>query len=863
MSQDTGAARLPGLPVLRTTDQALARWAQAVAEHLEVRSGIRGNPLERAVTVRELTNATKGFSGGSRTASSLQAGEIPIDLGGGNYAALSIDKFSESLRNTKLYKDLVLRLDDTTRFNEVPEAVRNLLLNSIADEAARRGASVSHIENVLQTATSSLAMRIDEVTASVEGSAAGIRELAFAAASMGSASAGKITQVQARLDDVGGVTIEASMLATADRVNGLAGEYMVKVNAGNAVAGVGLSASEDPTGATESAFIIQADQFALMAPVNFSSETTPSATVIGQVWYRPSTKVYSRASATGSGSWASFTPTAPFGVNTTTGQVFINGSLTINSGGGLLQDGTSGAPGQGQVKGVSFIRGTSAPATPTGGSFATPTATGWSDGIPADDNTALWMSTRLFTSDGLTPQQATWTTPAKVGTPSTGSKVQFSIDGSTLWHDTPTTNDYYMRSGTSTDNGVTWTWAGAVKIKGEQGVQGNTGPTGSTGGTGATGTRGSVQRYLNGTSWSDATANASLPSGTPISGDLVTIGSGSFISTKSYNGSAWVAPGVIVDGSLIATGSITAAAMFANTFTGYTFTGSTFQTAASGARIVMSSSNQINIYNASGLVGRIYGGATDGVFFGTANSATVAPIMGYQTGAFAAVLGQNTATGGTAVFGSATGSGGTSAGGSFSSTTGIGVYASGANYAINAVGKIYQANGGTSGQWNNYTNSVLPVANNAFYCGYTGNVWAGIYSQTAVVVTSDARKKTDIENCDLGLDFINSLRPVTYRMIEGHQEATFAPGESAFTLDANGEHVQPTITVRPGSRRHYGLLAQEVKAAIGDLDCGFWTIEDISDADSAQGLRYEELISPMIKAIQQLSARLATLENQP
>lgn len=156
----------------------------------------------------------------------------------------------------------------------------------------------------------------------------------------------------------------------------------------------------------------------------------------------------------------------------------------------IVSDGATGATGQSQVKGVCFLRSVSAPATPTGGSYASPTATGWSDGIPADNNQALWQTTRIFTSDGASPQQSVWSTPAKVGTPSTSTKTQFSIDGSTSWHDTPATADIYMRTGTSTDNGATWTYAGSVKIKGEIGATGATGATGAAGSTGATGAPG-------------------------------------------------------------------------------------------------------------------------------------------------------------------------------------------------------------------------------------------------------------------------------------------------------------------------------------------------------------------------------------
>ena len=51
---DTGTARLPGIPTLRTDDRALAEWAKAVTEHLEVRNGARGNPAEKTVVQRDL-----------------------------------------------------------------------------------------------------------------------------------------------------------------------------------------------------------------------------------------------------------------------------------------------------------------------------------------------------------------------------------------------------------------------------------------------------------------------------------------------------------------------------------------------------------------------------------------------------------------------------------------------------------------------------------------------------------------------------------------------------------------------------------------------------------------------------------------
>lgn len=68
---------------------------------------------------------------------------------------------------------------------------------------------------------------------------------------------------------------------------------------------------------------------------------------------------------------------------------------------------------------------------------------------------------------------------------------------------------------------------------------------------------------------------------------------------------------------------------------------------------------------------------------------------------------------------------------------------------------------------------------------------------------------------------------------------------------------------RPGSRRHFGLIAQQVKSALdaaGVEDFAGWTLADANAADSLQGLRMDQFIAPLIKAVQELSARVAALE---
>lgn len=160
-----------------------------------------------------------------------------------------------------------------------------------------------------------------------------------------------------------------------------------------------------------------------------------------------------------------------------------------------------------QVTGICFLPSLEQPSTPLGGTFIEPTGIGWFDGIPDLNNLPLWVSTRIFTSDGLAPQQASWTTPVKIGAPTNSVFLQFSIDNAN-WHDTPTSNDIYMRSGTSVNGGAV-TWSAGVKIKGETGALGSPGATGSTGATGDS----VIKAFIDSSSPTTPSASTGIPSG--------------------------------------------------------------------------------------------------------------------------------------------------------------------------------------------------------------------------------------------------------------------------------------------------------------------------------------------------------------
>ncbi len=187
-----------------------------------------------------------------------------------------------------------------------------------------------------------------------------------------------------------------------------------------------------------------------------------------------------------------------------------------------------------------------------------------------------------------------------------------------------------------------------------------------------------------------------------------------------------------------------------------------------------------------------------------------------------------------------------------------------------------------------------PVSGNTYDIGSSIFTVRNIYSANAVIVGSDRRLKTDIEDTPLGLGFINALHPVAYKLIVGDRTMTMEQetdenGEPLFIDVQDGteqvrvgtdEHGEPifeerpvmrrepklkeAVTTRPGARTHYGLIAQEVKETLDSVapgvDFAGWVLEDKNDPDSQQALRYEQFIAPLIKAVQEQQAQIEALK---
>jgi hypothetical protein len=162
---------------------------------------------------------------------------------------------------------------------------------------------------------------------------------------------------------------------------------------------------------------------------------------------------------------------------------------------------------------------------------------------------------------------------------------------------------------------------------------------------------------------------------------------------------------------------------------------------------------------------------------------------------------------------------------------------------------------------------LKPYTDNVFRFGDASHRWNhvvayDVYSHDGSVHTSEASEKTDVIDTPLGVDFIKELRPVQYRWIDG-------------------------------TRSHQGFIAQDVETVLDSTAGmtasaqGMWCVEqvdtttdvneDVLDGDGnvvgverttvpgeqfeRQSLRYNELMAPMVKALQEIVTRLEVLES--
>lgn len=164
----------------------------------------------------------------------------------------------------------------------------------------------------------------------------------------------------------------------------------------------------------------------------------------------------------------------------------------------------------------------------------------------------------------------------------------------------------------------------------------------------------------------------------------------------------------------------------------------------------------------------------------------------------------------------------------------------GDNNDIQGITTLYKfdTNVGLKGVTDHFGN-FHPYIDGVSIMGWSQRRWSAIYSVSGVINTSDANLKTDIQPETLGLDFVNQLQPKTFK---------FTDNES--------------------NRTHHGLIAQDVETLIDSLGISlddFAVVTKTQELDDngnpidgqyIYGLRYTEFIGIMVKAIQELNAKI-------
>jgi hypothetical protein len=137
-----------------------------------------------------------------------------------------------------------------------------------------------------------------------------------------------------------------------------------------------------------------------------------------------------------------------------------------------------------------------------------------------------------------------------------------------------------------------------------------------------------------------------------------------------------------------------------------------------------------------------------------------------------------------------------------------------------------------------------------------GNAATTTYAFGAVQNRSDIRDKADIRATRLGLDFIEKLRPVDFK---------WDYRDDYFDYDEEGNLVKlPKDGTKKRTRYHHGLIAQDVKQVCDELGLDFGGYQDhaVNNGCDVKTIGYEELIAPLIKAVQELSEEVKTLKAQ-
>jgi hypothetical protein len=136
---------------------------------------------------------------------------------------------------------------------------------------------------------------------------------------------------------------------------------------------------------------------------------------------------------------------------------------------------------------------------------------------------------------------------------------------------------------------------------------------------------------------------------------------------------------------------------------------------------------------------------------------------------------------------------------------------------------------------------------------------------TTITALSDERDKTNIEDNELGLDFINALRTrkFRYNCREWYEEEVL--DENGTPIKNEDGTIKTVILPNDGSRAAEqwteGFVAQELQSVVSEHDASWLNIVDETNPEKLEAATHKVVI-PLVKAVQELSEMVATLQEQ-
>jgi len=154
--------------------------------------------------------------------------------------------------------------------------------------------------------------------------------------------------------------------------------------------------------------------------------------------------------------------------------------------------------------------------------------------------------------------------------------------------------------------------------------------------------------------------------------------------------------------------------------------------------------------------------------------------------------------------------------------------------------------------------SVVPYSDNYTPLGGPYDRWKEVWAGDGTINTSDAKEKSNIQDSDFGLDFINELRPKKWiwngrkrphygLLAQDVESVMLAEGKDFAGLIKN--NLSKVLRDKEADGKS---IKEEVIVETKDLKARETPLETWD----SYGLRYHEFIGPMIKAIQELSNKI-------